>query len=303
MKCPECGEELNSGVCLKCGHIQTYENIEDAFSHYTGYASGPSPEEPAELPPLTPPVPETAPLNTQEPLEPEQAPWLALSRQSPMEPLAEESFDPPLSVPEPPATPPVPGSAPLNGQEPLEPEVQSIDASSTPYVNSKPASQPAPFVRICPKCGRPMPKRFCGGCGYDSGPLDTRPGIRICPVCGTQSKGVYCGRCGRDLRDQTVSARPDSFQAASPAAPMKRAHGGLSSPAAPERISPKKKKNALILCLLFGVFGAHRMYVGKWGTALLCMMTCGFYGIWPLADLIFIALNRFRDKEGRIVCL
>lgn len=119
MKCPECGEELNSGVCLKCGHIQTYENIEDAFSHYTGYASGPSPEEPAELPPLTPPVPETAPLNTQEPLEPEQAPWLALSRQSPMEPLAEESFDPPLSVPEPPATPPVPGSAPLNGQEPL----------------------------------------------------------------------------------------------------------------------------------------------------------------------------------------
>ena len=84
---------------------------------------------------------------------------------------------------------------------------------------------------------------------------------------------------------------------------MKRAHGGLSSPAASERISPKKKKTALILCLLFGVFGAHRMYVGKWGTALLCMMTCGFYGIWPLADLIFIALNRFRDKEGRIVCL
>ena len=39
MKCPKCGQELISGVCLNCGHIQTYKNLDDAFSQYTGYAS------------------------------------------------------------------------------------------------------------------------------------------------------------------------------------------------------------------------------------------------------------------------
>ena len=39
MKCPKCGEEMSSGICLKCGYIQTYENLDDAFSQYTNYAS------------------------------------------------------------------------------------------------------------------------------------------------------------------------------------------------------------------------------------------------------------------------
>jgi len=65
--------------------------------------------------------------------------------------------------------------------------------------------------------------------------------------------------------------------------------------------SPKSRLAAALLCLLLGVFGAHRFYVGKHGTALLMLFTLGGLGIWSTVDLIFIAIGSFRDAEGREV--
>ena len=65
-------------------------------------------------------------------------------------------------------------------------------------------------------------------------------------------------------------------------------------------ISSKLRLVALLFCFLFGIFGAHRFYVGKTGTAILMICTLGGgFGIWVMIDLILIALGSFRDKEGK----
>lgn len=45
---------------------------------------------------------------------------------------------------------------------------------------------------------------------------------------------------------------------------------------------------AFLLCWFFGVFGAHRFYMGKTGSAIVQLLTLGGFGIWALIDLIRI---------------
>ena len=66
-------------------------------------------------------------------------------------------------------------------------------------------------------------------------------------------------------------------------------------------VSPRSRLVALLFCLLLGVFGVHRFYVGKIGTGILMLLTLGGVGIWMLIDLILIAAGSFRDKENRRV--
>lgn len=56
-----------------------------------------------------------------------------------------------------------------------------------------------------------------------------------------------------------------------------------------------------VLCLLVGVFGAHRFYVGKIGTGILMLLTFGGLGIWYLIDLVLILCGEFTDKQGNKV--
>jgi TM2 domain-containing membrane protein YozV len=69
----------------------------------------------------------------------------------------------------------------------------------------------------------------------------------------------------------------------------------------PPGASPKLRLVALLLCWFFGIFGAHRFYVGKIGTGILQIFTLGGLGIWTLVDFIFIIVGRFKDKQGRYV--
>ena len=65
--------------------------------------------------------------------------------------------------------------------------------------------------------------------------------------------------------------------------------------------SPKNGGLMLVLCLLLGIFGAHRFYAGKTGTAVLQLVTLGGLGIWTLIDLLFILFGEFTDAEGKKV--
>ena len=65
--------------------------------------------------------------------------------------------------------------------------------------------------------------------------------------------------------------------------------------------SDKSRGVATALAALLGVFGAHRFYVGKTGTAVLMLCSAGGLGIWYLYDLILVAGGSFRDAEGRLV--
>ncbi|HKD10672.1 MAG TPA: TM2 domain-containing protein [Thermoanaerobaculia bacterium] len=66
-------------------------------------------------------------------------------------------------------------------------------------------------------------------------------------------------------------------------------------------MSEKRELPALLLCLFFGIFGVHRFYVGKVGTGLLMLLTCGGLGIWWLIDLLVILLGGFTDKEKKLI--
>jgi len=49
----------------------------------------------------------------------------------------------------------------------------------------------------------------------------------------------------------------------------------------------------------WGTFGVDRMYLGKWGTGILKLVSFGGFGIWTIVDLILIMGGSMRDKWGR----
>ncbi len=57
----------------------------------------------------------------------------------------------------------------------------------------------------------------------------------------------------------------------------------------------------ILLCFFLGVFGAHRFYRGKNGTAILMLLTFGGFGIWFLIDFILIVCSAFKDAEGYLI--
>jgi len=57
----------------------------------------------------------------------------------------------------------------------------------------------------------------------------------------------------------------------------------------------------LILSIFLGALGVDRFYVGKIGTGVLKLITCGGCGIWCIIDVIFIAMGKFTDSEGKVI--
>ncbi len=101
-----------------------------------------------------------------------------------------------------------------------------------------------------------------------------------CRACDMEISAIAraCPHCGAEQFDPRASA--------------------LATRDAP---SDKRALTTGLLCLLVGVFGAHRFYVGKYVTGILMLCTLGGVGIWVLVDLILIITGQFRDKAGRRV--
>ncbi|WP_051215496.1 TM2 domain-containing protein [Granulicoccus phenolivorans] len=102
-------------------------------------------------------------------------------------------------------------------------------------------------------------------------------------------------------------APPQGYQQASPYGPQQ----GYQSPYGPPvpgqvvlqpvyvGVPAKSWTVALVLCLLLGVFGAHRFYTGHVGLGVLYLFTGGLFGIGALVDLILIIVDNYRDSHGR----
>ncbi len=66
-------------------------------------------------------------------------------------------------------------------------------------------------------------------------------------------------------------------------------------------MSEKSRLVTLALCAWVGMFGGHRFYVGKTGTAIVWLLTFGVFGIGIFVDFILIALGKFYDCNGKQV--
>ena len=93
-------------------------------------------------------------------------------------------------------------------------------------------------------------------------------------------------------------------------------------------ISPKSRLATTLLAWFLGIFGAHRFYIGKTGTAIVMLLlgiagwaTIGLFwwlfwwllwwpfgylfliavGIWAFVDFIYAVTGHMKDKEGRLI--
>jgi len=53
------------------------------------------------------------------------------------------------------------------------------------------------------------------------------------------------------------------------------------------------------ISFIWGMVGADRMYLGKWGTGIAKLLTLGGFGLWGIVDIILILTGAMRDKQGR----
>ena len=125
----------------------------------------------------------------------------------------------------------------------------------------------------------------------------------FCQNCGAQiaDKAVICVHCGvptgvQDGSNPTPAQQPVihivNTNTNTNTNRNTNYHGGSG------RRPRKSKWIAFFLCVFLGYFGAHRFYVGKNGTGLVWLFTCGLCGIGWIVDCITIFIGTFRDNYG-----
>jgi tRNA A-37 threonylcarbamoyl transferase component Bud32 len=96
---------------------------------------------------------------------------------------------------------------------------------------------------------------------------------------------------------ETIAGTPPPISGAPAGLGIAPQAAGAAAPVADA--SDKIILPAFLLAFFFGIFGAHRFYVGKFGTAILQLCTCGGFGIWCTIDWILLVCRVFTDGHGR----
>lgn len=112
---------------------------------------------------------------------------------------------------------------------------------------------------------------------------------------------MYCRNCGTQLGDN-VSYCPTCGVAVAQNQPQQPPVVNVYNTPTSNNGYTYIRKNkwvAFFLCFFLGAFGIHRFYVGKIGTGILWLLTCGLLGFGSLIDLIVILCGGFRDKAGQ----
>jgi uncharacterized RDD family membrane protein YckC/TM2 domain-containing membrane protein YozV len=63
--------------------------------------------------------------------------------------------------------------------------------------------------------------------------------------------------------------------------------------------SSKSLHTAALLCYFLGIFGIHRLYLGKYISAIIQFLTIGGIGLWWIYDLMILGKEKFTDKANK----
>ena len=95
---------------------------------------------------------------------------------------------------------------------------------------------------------------------------------------------MFCQNCGAEINDNAVVCI--------------KCGCAVNGANVQQKSENKEWLIVLLLCFFLGGFGVHRFYVGKTGTGVAQLLTCGGCGIWTLIDFIMILVGSFTDAEG-----
>lgn len=112
--------------------------------------------------------------------------------------------------------------------------------------------------------------------------------MKYCPNCGkpVNDDVNFCPSCGANVNNSAEGREDDTTKVVHIPSPDK---------------SDKNRLVAFLLAFFLGGLGVHRFYVGKIGTGILWLLTCGVFGIGYLVDLILILCGCFKDSNGKPV--
>ena len=101
---------------------------------------------------------------------------------------------------------------------------------------------------------------------------------------------MYCPRCGEKVQDGEKYCRHCGSDLAIKEEEQKKIYC----------VSSKSRSIALILALLgiIGIGGLHRLYVGKYISGVIYLMTLGLFGIGTIYDAYNIYYESFKDADG-----
>lgn len=174
-------------------------------------------------------------------------------------------------------------------------------------------------MSYCQQCGQPVNSHFCSNCGAPTAPTATaattaQPPMNQSPAAPLNAPAPqppYAPPYGQPQgQPYSQPSQPSYAQQApvyqppvypyppQPQAPPVYINNVNTNTAGGFPYAPKSKIAALLLCIFLGMFGVHRFYVGKVGTGLLYLFTCGLWGVGFIVDIIMIATGGFRDKNG-----
>ena len=110
---------------------------------------------------------------------------------------------------------------------------------------------------------------------------------KFCKECGQKiaKKAVICPHCGCQIEETKTEA------AAAPQIVINNSNTNQNQNVnmnAGMFGRPRNKWIALLLCIFFGWFGAHKFYEGKGGTGILYLFTAGLFGIGVFFDFFTI---------------
>ena len=95
---------------------------------------------------------------------------------------------------------------------------------------------------------------------------------------------MFCQNCGAEINDKAVVCV--------------KCGCAVNGVKINQEVESKEGLIVLLLCFFLGCFGVHRFYVGKTGTGVAQLLTCGGCGIWALIDFIMILVGSFTDAKG-----